>query len=984
MAELNKNADNLRNTFADTRDILVEVQKALGKNRDTVKEAATEYRKLEGLAQKFLLDQDKIVRLTDKQLQQEQDKAAAAAAEIKRQAESLMTEKGIAEVTSQVLTFRQDLTAEQIELLSAAKDNFAVEKEMLAAIDAELERRKDVNKSLGAAGHLLKGLNEIAGPFAKAFGLDQVAADMEDFADKAAKGGKRASQLQVLGHGLKRAFGQLGNTLRDPAVIFTALAKSFGDFEKANKEVRNLTGQSATNMNTFNSSMVSSIDAAKTIGSLSKEIGINVNAAFSGETITAAAELTELMGTSAKATANLALRAEAFGGTLKGTSTTVFATTQEFIKQNKSALNVGAVMEDVGNASGALALSLGNSTEALTEAAAGAASLGINLAEAEKIADTLLNFEESISAELEAELLTGKEINLEAARQAALNNDIATLTKEIGNNQAVLSAFSSGNRIQQDAIAKSLGMSKDQVSKMIFLQMKSNDLTDEQAAKAAGITEETAKRLGAQDSIKKSIEKITSALAPVLSVIADAIAGLTGNMGGLIATFSVLAFAYLPKIAKGAKGIASSFKTAGKAVKDLVTKGFGGMMKGLEQSNKQSQDLSKKLGGTPGKGIKKFFQNLAGGLRSLGKGNTLKGVLTLALFAPAAILNIPAIPFLSFIGMVPLKMLQSNLQGLGAGLKSLSKGMVGALTLLVLGPALALMLLGLPFLAFMSIPGIGALIAANFALLAGGLAAFGNPGTAVFILIGIGLLAALGVAMIPFAFALSLLTPLVEAFGTIFIGIFSALPPIIAAVAEGIVTVFGGIGDLITTVVGNLILLADPSVIMGLYQLAPALLALGFALPVLSYGLAGFALSVGLLTAITGGTPFGMFEELAEYAPGIDLASNALSRMSIALGGLQTALAGVDTEKLSDVMNPGLGGVVLGLGTAAIQGVTDAVGSIAGALGAGPEEDSNQAVVKELQQVKEILSQILGKEGSVKIDSTKAGTAFSMGTSRLQ
>ena len=127
-----------------------------------------------------------------------------------------------------------------------------------------------------------------------------------------------------------------------------------------------------------------------------------------------------------------------------------------------------------------------------------------------------------------------------------------------------------------------------------------------------------------------------------------------------------------------------------------------------------------------------------------------------------------------------------------------------------------------------------------------------------------------------------------------------------------------------------------------------------------------------------------MFSELAEYAPGMDLASNALSRMSIDLGGLQMALAGIDTEKLSDVMNPGLGGVVLGLGTAAIQGVTDVVGSIAGVLGAGPEEDSNQAVVEELQQVKEILSQILGKEGSVQIDSTKAGTAFAMGTSKLQ
>ena len=312
----------------------------------------------------------------------------------------------------------------------------------------------------------------------------------------------RAVDLEI-----KSAFRELGNTLRDPAVVFGALAKSFGDFEKANKEVRNLTGQSATNMNTFNSSMVSSIDAAKTIGSLSKEIGINVNAAFSGETITAAAELTNLLGVSDKSAANLALRAEAFGGTLKGVDKSVFNTVKGFNMQNRSAVNVGAVLEDVGNSSNSLALSLGGSADELAEAAAGAQRLGLNLQQAEKIADTLLNFESSIAAELEAELLTGKQINLEAARQAALNNDIATLTEEIGNNQEILSAFSSGNRIQQDAIAKSLGMSKDEVANMIFLKQKENKLTDEQAAKAAGINIETAKRLGAQDSIQKSIEK---------------------------------------------------------------------------------------------------------------------------------------------------------------------------------------------------------------------------------------------------------------------------------------------------------------------------------------------------------------------------------------------------------------------------------------------------------------------------------------------
>ena len=73
----------------------------------------------------------------------------------------------------------------------------------------------------------------------------------------------------------------------------------------------------------------------------------------------------------------------------------------------------------------------------------------------------------------------------EKARTAALNNDMATVSEEIANNQEILSAFSSGNRIQQDAIAKSLGMSKDQVAKMIVLQKINKGMTDEQAAAIA-------------------------------------------------------------------------------------------------------------------------------------------------------------------------------------------------------------------------------------------------------------------------------------------------------------------------------------------------------------------------------------------------------------------------------------------------------------------------------------------------------------------
>jgi hypothetical protein len=1238
-------------SFKDYRETLKAINEELGKDVNLIKEVNSSYSTLTNVAQKFQSQEEGISRLKDDQIDKLKEQARISLGDIKANAETLLIKKGIKQVDKNGLELTdaqykvklQSLLAsgkikeEEFALISAQREGFSIENELLEKLEEEGRIRKKSNDLLGIAGGLTKTLSETLGPLANSLGLDDASKAMTKVADEIARGEREGGKLAVAFAGVSSMAGSLGESLKDPAVIFGAIVKSTLEFSKANAEVRNLTGQSATNMNTFNTSMVSSIDAAKTIGSLSKEIGINVNAAFSGETITAAAELTNLLGVSEKAAANLALRAESFGGTLKGTSEAVYATTKQFIQQNKVALNVGAVMEDVGNASGALALSLGNSTEALTEAAAGAASLGINLAEAEGIADSLLNFENSIANELEAELLTGKEINLEGARQAALNNDIAGLTKEIGENQAIIGAFSSGNRIQQDAIAKSLGMSKEQVSKMIFMQMKSGEMTEAQAAAAAGINIEEAKRLGVQESIQKSIEKLTSALAPVLEAIAGTVAILTGNKLGLIATFSVLALVYLPKMAAGIGNFASSIKSGLKDAKDLA-KSIGGAIKNFAtpkpltkggkpdmrfKANKiapktppiskdpipKGTDKSAKgLAGVNSKKIKSFFQDLAAGLRAMGKG-TFKGIAALALFAPAAVLSIAAIPFLSFIGMVPLKMLKSNLQGLGQGLKSLSKGIMGAVTLLLLAPALALMLVGIPFLTFMSIPGIGALISANFVALAGGLAAFGNPATALFVLIGIGLLAALGVAMIPFAFSLSLLTPLIEAFGNIIIGVFQALPPIITAVAEGfvllmnsitlqgilgmfalgpaliitsvglmalaggllvltpmiptlllfafslslltpiisifgstlidvfsllppiitavsegLVTIFGGISGLITSVVKSLTSLADPTIISGLYMMAPALIALGFSMIPLAFGLTAFALSAGILTVLTGGSPFDMFGKLAEYAPGIDLAAtslstlaqstvgiallapalallglamiplswglgafaisigllsaitgggpfdmfgelaeyapgislastslltlaqsasglaavapalaalglamiplsqgllffalsagllsiitgggpfdmfaklaeyapgidlsaNALLTMSIALGTLQTALAGIDTEKLKDIMSPSIGGVVLGLGTAAIQGATDSVQSIAGTFGAGGEGGENDAVVKELEAVKEVLNQILKKEGSVIIDSTKAGTAFAMGTSKLQ
>ena len=89
------------------------------------------------------------------------------------------------------------------------------------------------------------------------------------------------------------------------------------------------------------------------------------------------------------------------------------------------------LLKDLANISAATTLSLGKNPKLLGEALAVTKALGMEMAQLEGIASSLMNFEDSIANELEAELLLGKNLNLEKARQAALNNDLATLATEI-------------------------------------------------------------------------------------------------------------------------------------------------------------------------------------------------------------------------------------------------------------------------------------------------------------------------------------------------------------------------------------------------------------------------------------------------------------------------------------------------------------------------------------------------------------------------
>jgi plasmid maintenance system antidote protein VapI len=141
-----------------------------------------------------------------------------------------------------------------------------------------------------------------------------------------------------------------------------------------------------------------------------------------------------------------------------------------FANENKLLADSSKITKQISATNKLILLNFRGNTAELTRTVLQANKLGLSLDQVSKVADSLLNFEQSISAELSAELLTGRRINLEKARLFALNNDIAGVTQEIANQGITAEKFARMNRIQQQAIAETLGMQANELGDALYKQ----------------------------------------------------------------------------------------------------------------------------------------------------------------------------------------------------------------------------------------------------------------------------------------------------------------------------------------------------------------------------------------------------------------------------------------------------------------------------------------------------------------------------------
>ena len=184
--------------------------------------------------------------------------------------------------------------------------------------------------------------------------------------------------------------------------------------------------------------------------------------------------------------------------------------------------------------------------------------------------------------------------------------------------------------------------------------------------------------------------------------------------------------------------------------------------------------------------FKDKMKNIAEGVKQFADLKVLGGAMNLLPTSIGLAAMIPGSLGARMIAAVDGEKLNKSLKGMADGVSQMGKAKVlaGAGAMLVVGLASVALLPALP--ALMLIGAAGPMIGTGFKALGKGLSVFGKAAANPYTWLGVLLLGALNVAMIPLAYAISLLSPAIEAFGKAIKYAFEGAGSMLRAVGESI------------------------------------------------------------------------------------------------------------------------------------------------------------------------------------------------------
>jgi hypothetical protein len=359
---------------------------------------------------------------------------------------------------------------------------------------AMLANEKAVNTQLGISGNLVKAFATKLGFGEEAYSAMALKARKLTEEQKNLNGlsytfSKILGFWQVAGVGAKSVIKSAFSSLLDPAIalpIVGGLVKGFSQLVEFALSAQDRTvkfgralgmsGDSALKVrNEFSKIAFQSnsifINSEKLMQSQEELTGIlGTNNILSGKILETNSLLKDIAGLEAETRGEIVQSSIITGKSVEATTKSVLAQVVGLQKATGIGFNFQKILKEASSLGGYLGLSFAKYPDKLTKSLVTVKAMGLELKQLDSMADSFLDFESSISNEFEAQLLTGKNINLMKAREAFLNNDLAGAAAEITSQVGSSGDFLKMNRIQAESLSKAFGMSRDQLGEMLKKQ----------------------------------------------------------------------------------------------------------------------------------------------------------------------------------------------------------------------------------------------------------------------------------------------------------------------------------------------------------------------------------------------------------------------------------------------------------------------------------------------------------------------------------
>jgi hypothetical protein len=356
------------------------------------------------------------------------------------------------------------LTAE-LKSLKASRENFKVQKQQSAEqekinklADKQLEKYKKITAAIKDP---IKALQGLGSGLEKSIGTKfnaALASPKKSIMD-IAKSGIQLGLIAGFGIAINRAF-HLNQELVD-------MQRNFGVSSHEAHEMHTSIQDAAVSSKILGATTHDYEDAFK---SLQSTFGTNV--AYNNKILDTQVLLTKQIGMSGEAAKDFQLMSAGTGKTSEENLEVIRDQVESYNKLTNDSVSVRDMQNEIAGASRAALASYRGSVPALARAAIQAKKMGMTLDDTANVSKSLLDIQSSIENEMVANALTGKHMNMNTARQLALQGKSSEAAAEALRQVGSLADFMDLNVIQREAVADAAGMTVDQIVKAGQLEAK--------------------------------------------------------------------------------------------------------------------------------------------------------------------------------------------------------------------------------------------------------------------------------------------------------------------------------------------------------------------------------------------------------------------------------------------------------------------------------------------------------------------------------